>query len=138
MSDLSKDREFIVLSGIRPTGPLHLGNHLGAVRDWVDLQNRGEYCSYYFLANLHMLTTRRITGRSKGEKTGLSPTELLDDQIGLVLDLLAAGIDPSKSTIYAQSSIPELTELAWLLASHTPVVRLLKMHHFREKIGFID
>lgn len=132
MSDVKR---LVVLSGIRPTGPLHLGNHLGAVQDWISLSEKGEFECWYFLANLHMLTTRV---RSKKEKTGIDPKELLDDQIGLVLDLLAAGLKPENAVIYAQTSIPELTELMWLLNTLTPVSHLTQMHHFKEKKGRLE
>lgn len=126
-------RRLMVLSGIRPTGPLHLGNHLGAVKDWVELSGRDDFDCYFFIANLHMLTTRSAALHADGKKSGVNPRELYDDQIGLVLDLMAAGLDPSRAVIYAQSSIPELTELMWLLATLTPVARIEGMHHFKEK-----
>jgi len=132
------DKRLVVLSGIRPTGPLHLGNHLGAVKDWVALTKRGEHHCYFFLANLHMLTTRSAALHAEGKKSGVDPKELYDDQIGLVLDLMAAGLDPNKALIYAQSSIPELTELMWLLATFTPVSRIEGMHHFKEKKGKLE
>ncbi len=131
-------RRLVVLSGIRPTGPLHLGNHLGAVKDWVALTEQGEHDCYFFLANLHMLTTRSATLHAEGKKSGVDPRELYDDQVGLVLDLMAAGLDPNKALIYAQSSIPELTELMWLLATFTPVSKLEGMHHFKEKKGQLE
>jgi tryptophanyl-tRNA synthetase len=137
MSEL-EGRRLMVLSGIRPTGPLHLGNHLGAVRDWVELSESGDFDCYFFIANLHMLTTRSAALHGDGKKSGVNPRELYDDQIGLMLDLLAAGLDPNKAVIYAQSSIPELTELMWLLATLTPVARIEGMHHFKEKKGKLE
>lgn len=133
---MSEAGKLIVLSGIRPTGELHLGNHLGAVQEWIKLSQNPDVECWYFLANLHMLTTRKPS--KQGVRTGLDPKELLDDQIGLVLDLLAAGLNPDKSTIYAQTSIPELTELMWLLATLSQVGHLEAMHHFKEKRGSLE
>jgi tryptophanyl-tRNA synthetase len=104
----------------------------------VELSESGDFDCYFFIANLHMLTTRSAALHGDGKKSGVNPRELYDDQIGLMLDLLAAGLDPNKAVIYAQSSIPELTELMWLLATLTPVARIEGMHHFKEKKGKLE
>jgi tryptophanyl-tRNA synthetase len=111
----------VVLSGIRATGRLHLGNYLGAMRHFAELsQDQGKKC-FFFIANLHTLTTR-------------VEAELIQrDLQEIVLDYLAAGIDPEKSVIFAQSSVPETSELSWLLACLTPVSSLTILPHFKDK-----
>ena len=90
----------VVLSGIRATGKLHLGNYLGAIQHFVTLgQDPNNEC-FYFIANLHTLTTRQ------------DPVQMQHDLRNIVLDFMAYGLDPEKSTIYAQSSVPEISELA--------------------------
>ena len=111
----------VVLSGIRATGNLHLGNYLGALRYFVTLSNDESKKCFFFIANLHTLTTRT------------DPTEIKRDLLEIVLNFVSAGIDPEKSTIFAQSSVPETCELNWLLACITPVADLERMPHFKEK-----
>ena len=111
----------VVLSGIRATGQLHLGNYLGAIQHFVTLAQDPNNDCFYFIANLHTLTTRQ------------DPAQLQHDLRNIVLDYLACGLDPERCTIYAQSSVPEISELAWLLACLTPVSGLMNMHHFKEK-----
>ncbi len=115
-----------ILSGIRPTGKLHLGNYLGAVRHFVDLSRDPENDCLFFIANLHGLTTGASCEAAM---------EMKEDIIGIVLDYLAAGLDPEASNvlIYAQSSVPEITELTWILSCVTPLSELLGMHHFADK-----
>ena len=90
-----------VLSGIQPTGRPHWGNYFGAIRQYIDLQNEDE--SYYFIANLHALTTVR--------DAKLLASYTLDAAI----DLLALGLDPTRATLFIQSDVPEVSELCWLL-----------------------
>ena len=97
----------IVVSGMRPTGKLHLGHYLGVIKNWVDLQEK--YECYYFVADWHALTT-------KYDKTD----ELKQNTYDVVMDWLACGIDPEKSTIYVQSLIPEVAELNIYLSMITP------------------
>lgn len=97
----------IVVSGMRPTGKLHLGHYLGVIKNWVDLQDK--YECYYFVADWHALTT-------KYDKTD----ELKQNTYDVVMDWLACGIDPEKSTIYVQSLIPEVAELNIYLSMITP------------------
>lgn len=97
----------IIVSGMRPTGKLHLGHYLGVIQNWVELQHK--YNSYFFVADWHALTT-------KYDKT----EELKQDVLEVVMDWLAAGIDPEKSTIYVQSHIPEIAELNIYLGMATP------------------
>ncbi|MCD8377471.1 MAG: tryptophan--tRNA ligase [Candidatus Gastranaerophilales bacterium] len=96
-----------IVSGMRPTGKLHLGHYLGVIDNWVQLQN--DYDCYYFVADWHALTT-------KYDKT----SELKQDILNVVMDWLACGIDPNKSTIYVQSLIPEIAELHLYLSMVTP------------------
>jgi len=96
-----------IVSGMRPTGNLHLGHYLGVIDNWVKLQN--EYECYFFVADWHALTT-------KYDKTD----DLRQDVLNVTMDWLASGIDPSKSTIYVQSHIPEIAELHLYLSMITP------------------
>jgi tryptophanyl-tRNA synthetase len=108
-----------VFSGVRPTGKLHLGNYLGAVLNYVKLQ--AEYECVYCIVDLHALTT-------------LTETKDLQKNINdMALDLLAAGIDPDRSMLFVQSSVPEVTELHLLLSMVTPLSWLLRVPTFKEK-----
>lgn len=113
--------EKIVLSGIRATGKMHLGNYLGAIQNFVKLANDSTKKCYYFIANLHTLTT------------WTPPEDLKNHLVGIVQDFLACGIDPKKAVIYAQSSVPEISELNWLLACLTTIESIEGMVHFKEK-----
>ena len=108
-----------VFSGVRPTGRLHIGNYLGAVKNYVALQD--EYDCVYCIVDLHALTT-------------LEETKQLQDNIHeALLDLLAAGLDPKKSIIFVQSHVPEINELFTLLGMVTPLGWLLRVPTFKEK-----
>ena len=109
-----------VFSGVRPTGRLHIGNYLGAVKNYVALQD--EYECVYCIVDLHALTT-------------LEETSQLQENINeALLDLLAAGLDPKKSIIFVQSHVPEVTELFTLLGMVTPLGWLLRVPTFKEKV----
>jgi len=108
-----------ILSGIQPTGIIHIGNYLGAIKNWVELQN--QYDSIFFIADLHALTNPQ--GSSQIQK------KVLD----LVTTLLAAGVDPKKCILFVQSQIPEHTELTWLLNTITSISELERMTQFKEK-----
>ena len=95
------------LSGIQPSGILHIGNYFGAIKQFVELQD--QYEGFYFLANYHALTSS-----PNGEN-------LKQNTIEVILDYLALGLDPEKSTLFLQSDVPEHTELAWILANVTPM-----------------
>lgn len=110
-----------VISGIRATGNLHLGNYLGAMRYFVELSKDKEKDCMFFIANLHTLTTR------------VDPESIKRDLKEIVLDFISVGLDPSVSTIFAQSSVPETCELNWLLSCITSVADLERMPHFKEK-----
>lgn len=110
-----------VLSGIRATGRLHFGNFIGAVRHFVNYQKPGNRCMY-FVADLHTLTTLR------------DPDELRGNVVEIVKDYLAAGLDPQESLVYAQSSVPEIPELALLLSMSQPLGELERIPTFKELI----
>jgi tryptophanyl-tRNA synthetase len=107
-----------ILSGMRPTGRFHLGNYLGAAKNWVELQN--EYDCYYFVADYHALTT---------EPDGHTVESKIFD---LTADLLAVGLDPNRSVIYQQSKVPEVAELTLLLSMVTPLSWALRTPTFKE------
>lgn len=109
-----------VFSGVRPTGRLHLGNYLGALKNYVTLQN--EYDCVYSVVDIHALTTLEETSKLK------------DNVHEVVLDFLAAGLDPARSTIFIQSHVPEVTELFTLLGMLTPLSWLLRVPTFKEKV----
>ena len=108
-----------VLSGIQPTGRPHWGNYFGAIRQYIDLQNEDE--SYYFIANLHALTTVR------------DPALLSAYTLDAAIDLLALGLDPQRATLFVQSDVPEVSELCWLLLTGTPMGLLERCHAFKDK-----
>src|SRR3989304_9473401 len=111
----------IVLSGIRATGKLHFGNFIGAVQNFVKFQQPNNTC-LYFIADWHTLTTLR------------NPEELKGNLIEIVKDYIAAGLDPEQSIIYAQSSIPEISELFLYLSMIQQVGELERIPTFKEKI----
>ena len=108
-----------VLSGIQPTGRFHWGNWFGAVRQYITLQ--GNEQSFYFIADLHALTTIRDAGLLR---------ELTQDA---AVDLLALGLDPARATLFRQSDVPEVTELTWLLMTITGMGMLEKCHAYKDK-----
>ena len=113
---MSKQR---VLSGVQPTGSLHLGNYLGAIRSWVSDQS--EYENYFFIADLHATTVPH------------DPKALAQNTYTLAALYLACGLDPAQTTIFVQSHIPAHAELAWLLDCITPLNWLERMIQFKEK-----
>jgi tryptophanyl-tRNA synthetase len=108
-----------ILSGIQPTGNLHLGNYLGAIRTWVDLQE--EYDAFLFMADLHAITVPH------------DPHRLAADTYKVAATYLACGIDPNQATIFVQSHLPAHAELAWLFNCITPLNWLERMIQFKEK-----
>ncbi|HAZ28657.1 MAG TPA: tryptophan--tRNA ligase [Candidatus Magasanikbacteria bacterium] len=111
----------VLFSGIQPTGNLHIGNYLGAVKQMIDFQNTGEYTMYYFIADLHSLTGN-MTPEERGSQVFITAAELL-----------AAGIDPKKTTMFVQSHVREHTELAWIFETLTPIAELERMTQFKDK-----
>lgn len=110
-----------ILSGMRPTGKLHLGNLHGALGNWVELQNSGKYDCFYFVADWHALTS------------DYSSTEnIKDNTINMVIDWLSVGLDPQKSTLFVQSAIKEHAELFLLLSMITPLAWLERNPTYKE------
>ncbi|MCB0974457.1 MAG: tryptophan--tRNA ligase [Actinobacteria bacterium] len=108
-----------VLSGIQPTGEIHLGNYLGALRHWVEMQD--SFDAYYCVVDLHAITVP------------YEPAKLADRTISTVAQLLAVGLDPAKATLFVQSHVPAHTELQWLLNSVTQYGELRRMTQFKDK-----
>lgn len=115
-----------LVSGIQPTGKLHIGNYLGALKNFVALQNSGKYTPLFFVADLHSMTKE------------YEPKEKQGQVQDLILDYLAAGIDPKKSTIFVQSAVPAHSELAWILNTIAPFGELRRMTQFKEKAGISE
>lgn len=110
-----------VFSGIRPSGRLHIGNYFGAIKNWLKLQDEAD--CIFAVVDYHGMTTP------------YNPKEMVGEKYEVVLDYLAAGIDPKKSTLIVQSQVPEHTELAWILGTITPVSWLERVPTFKEKVA---
>jgi tryptophanyl-tRNA synthetase len=109
-----------ILSGVQPTGKLHLGNYFGAIKQHIALQDEAE--CYYFIADYHALTT-------------IHDPQLLHENVrDVALDYLALGLDPDKATFFRQSDVPEVTELAWILATVTNMGLLDRAVSYKEKV----
>jgi tryptophanyl-tRNA synthetase len=108
-----------IFSGIQPSGSLHIGNYLGAVKNWVELQHK--YESFYCIVDYHAITVP------------YEPADLRARTADMALSLLAAGLDPSKCTLFVQSRVPEHTELAWIFNTLTPLGELERQTQFKEK-----
>ena len=111
-----------VLSGIQPSGQLHLGNYAGAIRQFLDLQAQGHEM-FVFVASYHALTTQR------------NPAELRANVRQIVVDYLAFGLDPAQTAIYVQHDVPEVTELAWLLSCVCPTSLMDKAVSYKDKLA---
>ncbi len=110
-----------VLSGVQPSGTLHIGNYFGAIRQFIEMQEKHE--CFYFLADYHALTTVQDPGRLRG---------MVGD---LAAAFLAFGLDPKTSVVYRQSDIPEVTELNWYLSTVTSMGLLQRCHSFKDKVS---
>ncbi|HXS68219.1 MAG TPA: tryptophan--tRNA ligase [Candidatus Polarisedimenticolia bacterium] len=110
-----------ILSGIQPSGALHLGNYFGMMLPSIELQEKGE--AFYFIANYHSMTSLFNAGQRR------------QNTLDVALDFLACGLDPKKSVFFKQSDVPEVTELAWLLTTVTPMGRLELAHSYKDKIA---
>jgi tryptophanyl-tRNA synthetase len=108
-----------ILSGVQPTGNTHLGNYVGAFRQWVDQQR--EFEAYYCIVDLHAITLP------------YDPAELRDRTLEMAAILLASGLDPEVCTLFVQSHVPEHSELQWLLNAITPIGELERMTQFKDK-----
>jgi tryptophanyl-tRNA synthetase len=111
-----------VLSGIQPSGRLHLGNYFGAIRQFLQLQAQGHEC-FYFIANYHALTSCR------------DPKQLEEWTLHLTAAYLALGVDPNSSTFFLQSDVPQTTELCWFLNTICPVSQMEKATSYKDKIA---
>src|SRR5579863_6524742 len=110
-----------ILSGIQPSGALHLGNYFGMMRPAIELQDQGE--AYYFIANYHSMTSL------------FDADERRKNTLDVALDFLACGLDPKKSVFFRQSDVPEVTELAWMLTTLTPMGLLERGTSYKDKIA---
>ena len=110
-----------ILSGIQPSSKLHLGNYFGAIKQHIALQDEGD--AYYFIANFHALTTVQDAPR------------LRELTLDVATDYLALGLSPEKATLFKQSDVPEVTELAWLLATVTGMGLLERAHSYKDKVA---
>jgi tryptophanyl-tRNA synthetase len=108
-----------ILSGIQPTGRFHWGNYFGAIKQYIELQEQHD--GYYFIADLHALTTVRDAAVLRGFVRDAA------------LDVLALGLDPERATLFVQSHVPEVSELCWLLMTGTPLGLLERCHAYKDK-----
>ncbi len=108
-----------ILSGLQPSGRLHLGNYFGMMEPALRLQHEGE--AFYFIADYHSLTTIH------------DPVALRQHSLDLAIDFLACGLDPAKATFFRQSDVPEVTELSWILSTVTPMPWLERCHSYKDK-----
>jgi tryptophanyl-tRNA synthetase len=110
-----------ILSAVQATGRMHIGNYLGALKQFVDIQNEGKLKCYFFVADLHALTVPR------------DPKQLRADTLEVVAEYIAAGLDPEKSVIFIQNHVLEHAELGWIFNCITPVGELERMTQFKDK-----
>ena len=121
-----RDMKPVLISGVQPSGRLHIGNYVGALKNFVDLQNSGKYECFYFIADLHSLT-ENFDPKQK-------PAQIFE----LAVEFLSAGIDPEKSILFVQSHIPEHVGLTWILNTITPMGELSRMTQFKDKSERMD
>ena len=110
-----------ILSGIQPSGALHLGNYFGMMKPAIELQEQGE--ALYFIANYHSMTSL------------LDAAERRRNTLDVALDFLACGLDPQKALLFRQSEVPEVTELAWMLTTLTPMGLLERATSYKDKVA---
>jgi tryptophanyl-tRNA synthetase len=108
----------VLLSGVKPTGRPHIGNYFGAMRQFVDMQH--DYDAHIFIADLHALTTIQ------------NKQEMEENILGVLLDYMAIGLDPKNVTLYKQSDVPQVTELAWIFNCLTTMPYLMRAHAFKD------
>jgi tryptophanyl-tRNA synthetase len=112
-----------VLSGVQPSGKLHIGNYFGAVRQFLSLQEDAGNDCFYFIADLHAMTTVQ------------DGAELRRNCRMLATDYLALGLDPARSVLYRQSDLPEVAELSWMLSTVVPMALLQRAHSYKDKVA---
>lgn len=110
-----------ILSGIQPSGTLHLGNYFGMMKPAIELQDQGE--AFYFIASYHSMTSV------------FDAAERRSNTLNVALDFLACGLDPKRAVFFRQSDVPEVTELAWILSTVTPMGLLERCHSYKDKIA---
>src|SRR5437867_11432104 len=110
-----------ILSGIQPSGALHLGNYFGMMKPAIELQDKGE--AFYFIADYHSMTSL------------FDPEERRRNTLEVALDFLACGLDPGKVVFFRQSDVPEVTELTWMLSTVTPMGLLERCTSYKDKIA---
>src|SRR5262245_1953285 len=110
-----------ILSGIQSSGILHIGNYFGMMRPAIALQAEGE--AYYFIADYHALTSVK------------NPKLLRENGRRVAIDFLACGLDPERATFFRQSDVPQVTELAWILSTVTPMGLLERAHSYKDKLA---
>ena len=110
-----------ILSGIQPSGALHLGNYFGMMKPAIELQEQGE--AFYFIANYHSMTSLFDAAQRRR------------NTLDVALDFLACGLDPARTLLFRQSDVPAVTELAWLLTTLTPMGLLERCHSYKEKLA---
>src|SRR5436190_22802355 len=110
-----------ILSGIQPSGALHLGNYFGMMKPAIELQDQGE--AFYLIANYHSMTSL------------FAPAERRQNTLDVALDFLACGLDPGKAIFFRQSDVPEVTELSWMLSTVTPMGLLERCTSYKDKIA---
>jgi tryptophanyl-tRNA synthetase len=118
-----------ILSGVQPSGKLHLGNYFGAIRQHIDLQNEGE--CFFFIADYHALTT--VADLQPDPK--MRGAAIREQSHEVALDYLALGLDPDRVAFFRQSDVPEVTELTWILASVTGMGLLERAHSYKDKLA---
>ncbi len=112
-----------ILSGVQPSGKLHIGNYFGAIRQFVQLQADAANECFYFVADLHAMTTIK------------DGAVLRDNTFRVAADFIALGLDPDRSVLYRQSDVPEVAELAWMLSTVTPMGLLQRGHSYKDKVA---
>jgi tryptophanyl-tRNA synthetase len=112
-----------ILSGVQPSGKLHIGNYFGAIRQFVELQADELNDCFYFVADLHAMTTIK------------DGSILRDNAFRVAADFIALGLDPERSVLYRQSDLPEVAELAWMLSAVTPMGLLQRGHSYKDKVA---
>ena len=115
------DKKMRILSGIQPSGALHIGNYFGMMRPAIALQAEGE--AFYFIAEYHALTSVR------------DPKVLRENSRRVAVDFLACGLDPERAALFRQSDVPEVTELSWILSTIAPMGLFERAHSYKDKLA---
>src|SRR5438552_7975667 len=118
---MADNKRMRILSGIQPSGVLHVGNYFGMMKQAIALQNEGE--AFYFIADYHALTSVR------------DPDVLRENVLRVAIDFLAAGLDPERAALFKQSDVPQVTELTWILSTVAPKGLLERAHSYKDKLA---